>query len=82
MSNPDFARPCLAHNDTSYYIALAKRLDDEELCNMLLTLIHQTISMIGKMIDLVKRDFLVTGGIKEQMLNARISYRNTHDPEH
>lgn len=73
---------CLAHNDTSYYMALARRLDDEELCNMLLTLIHQTISMIGKMIDLVKRDFLVNGGIKEQMLKARISYRNTHDPEH
>lgn len=69
---------CYEHNDTSYYMDLAPRLSDEELCNMLVTLIHQTISMISKMIDLVKSDFLANGGIKEQMLKARISYRNNH----
>lgn len=82
--HPRFVRlrtVCNAHNDTAYYMAPAQRLNDEELCNMLLTLIHQTISMIGKMIDLVKRDFLVNGGIKEQMLKARLSYRNNHPHE-
>ncbi len=41
----------------------------------MVTLIHQTISMIGKLIELVKQDFLQNGGIKEQMYKARISCR-------
>ena len=70
---------CKAHNDTAYFMELAPKLNDEELCNMLVTLVYQTISMIGKMIDLVKRDFLSKGGIKEQMHKARIDYRK-HNP--
>lgn len=68
---------CRTHNDTDYYMQLAPRLSDEELTNMLVTLIHQCITMIGKLIDLVKQDFLKKGGIKEQMYKARINYRNT-----
>lgn len=67
---------CIKNNDTTFYTALAHRLNDEELCNLLVTLIHQTITMIGKMIELVKSDFLKNGGIKEQMYRARIDYRN------
>ena len=44
----------------------------------MLTLIHQTIVMLNKMIDLVKKDFIKNGGIKEQMHNARINYRNNN----
>lgn len=78
-TNPRFVRlraVCNAHNDTAYYSDLAPRLNDEELCNLLITLIYQTIAMIGKLIELVKQDFLRKGGIKEQMLKARLSYRN------
>lgn len=67
---------CYNHNDTTYYMELAPRLTDEELCNMLVTLIHQCIAMISKMIDLVKADFLKNGGIKEQMYRARLAHRN------
>lgn len=67
---------CSVHNDSAYYMALAPRLNDEELCNMLVTLINQTITMLGKMINLVKQDFLKNGGIKEQMYKARINYRS------
>ena len=51
-------------------------MDDEEYCNLMLTLIHQTIRMLDKMIDKVKEDFLRNGGIKEQMYRARVNYRN------
>lgn len=77
--NPRFSKlreVCNANNDTAYYSKLAPQLNDEELCNLLVTLIYQTISMIGKMIELVKQDFLIKGGIKEQMYKARVEYRS------
>lgn len=67
---------CRRENDTDYYSRLAPRLNDEELCNLLVTLIYQTIAMLNKLIELVKADFLKNGGIKEQMYKARIDYRN------
>lgn len=69
---------CRSHNDSVYYMAFASRLNDEELTNMIITLIYQAISMLSKMIDLVKTDFLKKGGIKEQMFHARIKYRNNN----
>ena len=68
-------KTCVEHNDTTYFMTLAPKLNDEEFCNMIITLIHQTISMLNKMIDLVKEDFVKNGGIKEQMFRARMSYR-------
>lgn len=70
---------CYNHNDTAYYTNLAPRLNNEELCNLLVTIIIQTISMIDKLINLVKKDFLTNGGIKEQMYRARINHlKNGH----
>lgn len=48
----------------------------------MLTLIYQTISMLDKMIDKVKSDFLKNGGIKEQMYRARLNYRNNNPNNH
>ncbi len=67
---------CKVNNDTSYFMSLAQKLNDEELTNLIVTLIYQCIAMIGKMIDLVKSDFLTKGGIREQMTRARLSARN------
>ena len=53
-------------------------MSDEEYCNLMLTLIHQTIAMLDKMIEKIKEDFLRNGGIKEQMYKARLESRNTH----
>lgn len=50
-------------------------MNDEEYCNLMLTLIYQTNSMLDKMIDKIKADFLKNGGIKEQMYRARIKHR-------
>ena len=70
-------KACREHNDTAYYTAIADRLNDEELCNLMLTLINQTIAMLDKMIDKIKADFLRNGGVKEQMFNARIQSRTS-----
>lgn len=78
MSHPRMARlreVCRTHNDTAYFMALAPRLDDEALINMIITLIHQCLAMLGKLFGLVKQDFLEKGGIKEQMFRARTEYR-------
>ena len=81
LHNDRFARltaMCKQHNDTAFYTALIPRMNDEEYCNLMLTLIHQTISMLDKMIEKVKSDFLRNGGIKEQMYRARLNQRNNH----
>lgn len=80
-SNERFRRlneMCRQRNDTAYYTALIPRMNDEEYCNLMLTLIHQTIAMLDKMIEKVKGDFLRNGGIKEQMFKARLNHRNNH----
>lgn len=64
------------HNDSTYFMSIAPRLIDEELCNLMLTLINQAIAMLDKLIELVKADFLRNGGIKEQMYKARVKSRN------
>lgn len=71
---------CLQHNDTSFYAAMTPKLNDEELTNLIVTLIHQCIAMTGKLIELVKQDFLRNGGIKEQMYRARIAARKNPQP--
>lgn len=73
---------CKTHNDTAYFTFLIPKMDDEEYCNLMLTLIYQTISMLDKMIDKVKSDFLKNGGIKEQMYRARLNYRNNNPNNH
>lgn len=69
---------CRTHNSTDDYKPLLHRMNDEEYCNLMLTLIHQVIFMLDKMIEKIKEDFLRNGGIKEQMYKARIDYRSTH----
>ena len=67
---------CRTRNDTAYYTSLVPKMRDEEYCNLMLTLIHQTLSMLDGMIEKIKQDFLKNGGIKEQMYRARVEYRN------
>ena len=66
---------CKANNESSFYTALSPRLSDEEFCNMMLTLLNQKLRMLDKFIELIKADFLKNGGIKEQMLRARLESR-------
>ena len=66
---------CANNNATDIFTPLYSKLNDEEFCNMMITLIHQNLSMIRKLFELAKDDFLKLGGIKEQMFRARLEYR-------
>ena len=69
---------CKIQNESSYYTSLAPILNDEEFCNMMLTLLNQELRMLDKFIELIKDDFLKNGGIKEQMLKARLESRKNN----
>lgn len=47
----------------------------EEICNLAITLIHQTTYMLRRLIESQQRQFLEEGGIREQMSRARIQHR-------
>lgn len=70
---------CKTHNDSSFYLNIYPKLNDEELCNMLITLLRQEVFMLDKFIKLIKEDFLIKGGIKEQMMRARLQSRGKID---
>lgn len=78
-SHPRFQRMvemCRANNDSRFYMELVPHLKDYEIANLAITLIHQTDRMLGRLIELLKKDFLENGGIKEAMYRARIDARN------
>lgn len=69
---------CSKHNDSAFYVEAIKVRSDETIANIAITLIHQTDVFLRKLLDRLQEDFIVNGGIKEQMYNARIDYRNNH----
>mgnify|MGYP000783851101 CR=1 FL=1 len=69
---------CSSHNDSAYYREAIQVRSDEVICNLAITLIHQTDVFLRKLINRCKEDFLNNGGIKEQMYNARKDYRSKH----
>lgn len=58
------------------YAIILTKLNEEEICNLSITLIHQTMFMLHRLIETMQRRFITEGGIKEQMYKARVSYRN------
>lgn len=57
-------------------VALVDRLSAEEYCNMCITLICQATYMLDKLLIKQQEQFLVEGGIREQMTRARLQSRN------
>ena len=70
---------CHAHNDYSDYAPLVERMSDEEMANLLLTLCHQTDSMMCSYINKLEERFVKEGGIKERMHAARTGYRREQE---
>lgn len=58
------------------YAQVITRLDAEALANLSLTLIHQDLYMLDKLIESQQKSFLEEGGIRERMYHARKDYRN------
>lgn len=57
------------------YAELPNQLNEEELANLSITLIHQAIYMLHKLLEHQQERFVTQGGIREQMLHARLNYR-------
>ena len=54
-----------------------RRLSDEELANMAITLINQANYMLNRLIERQQELFLANGGVREQMTRARRQARAT-----
>jgi len=61
------------------YAANIQRMNDEELANLSITLIHQATYMLHKLLATMQTRFVTEGGIKERMYKARLNYRNTQN---
>lgn len=70
---------CRAHNDSRYYRNAIKERSDETIANIAITLIHQTDTLLGRYLEAIKQQFLEHGGIKEEMMRARIDYRKKNN---
>ena len=70
---------CHSNNDYSAYAPLVKKMNDEEMANLLLTLCHQTGKMMCAYIEKLEHRFVTEGGIKERMHTARTGYRQQQD---
>lgn len=60
---------------TDYALTL-QRMNDEELANLCITLIHQAAYMLHKLLATMQNRFVTEGGIKEQMYRSRVNYRS------
>lgn len=66
---------CRNHNDSDYFRKAITVRPDETIADIAITLIHQTDSLLRKLIDHLKTEFLTHGGIKEEMYSARKEWR-------
>lgn len=69
---------CSKHNDTAFYRKAIEIRSDETTANIAITLIHQADTLLRKLIERQKQDFLEHGGLKEEMYNARVEWRKKH----
>ena len=58
------------------YAVKIRLMNDEEIANLSITLIHQAMYMLYKLLVTLQNRFVTEGGIKERMYQARSSYRN------
>lgn len=81
VGNPRLSRLreiCTKNNASAYYRSIFDKCDSEMVCNLAITLIHQTDVFLRKLIERAKTDFLREGGIREQMTRGRLDYRSNH----
>lgn len=66
---------CRRHNDSAWYRRQIEGRCPEEVANIALIVIHQTLAMLRGLIDSQNRRFLEEGGVKEQRYKARVEMR-------
>ncbi|MBR1933205.1 MAG: four helix bundle suffix domain-containing protein [Prevotella sp.] len=67
---------CRSLTNPEQHIATWQKMDDEELANLALTLIHQSIYLIEHYIKMLEQRFITQGGISEAMTQARRNHRH------
>lgn len=72
---------CRQHNKVEDYEPFFERWNDEEQCNIALTLLHMTDKMMKTYLSGLDQQFVTQGGIKERMYAARTGYRKGQDEE-
>lgn len=72
----DYAR---SEDFANGYALKIQQMSDEEIANLCITLIHQAISMLHRLISTMQNRFVTEGGIKERMHQARTGYRQQQD---
>lgn len=61
------------------YMDLVGRLNDEEIANLCMTLIHQAMYMLEHLLDAQQEQFAREGGVSEAMTRARLETRRGSD---
>lgn len=67
------------HNDSAYYRRQIEGRNAEDIANIALIVIHQTLALLRGLIDRQDRLFLQNGGIKEQRYKARLAARGENN---
>ena len=60
----------------STYAQHIRKMNDEEIANLCITLLHQASVMLQRLLETMQHRFVTEGGIKERMFKARTDYRN------
>lgn len=66
---------CRTHLDAHEFLRIAPHRDDSALANLCVTMIHQELYLLIRLIERAKLDFIQQGGIREEMSRARRSWR-------
>ena len=77
----DMLRFCRFHNLVSDYEDFFTKWNEEEFCNVALTLLHMVDKMMKTYLKGLEQQFITQGGIKERMYAARTGYRKEQDEE-
>lgn len=69
---------CKKHTDSKFYRDAIAIRSDETIANIAITLIHQTDTLLRRLIEKLKQDFVENGGLKEEMYKARVEWRKNN----
>ncbi len=72
---------CRYHNLVADYEPYFHKWNDEELCNIALSLLHIIDKMMKTYLEGLDKQFVTQGGIKERMYAARTGYRKGQEEE-
>ena len=63
----------LSHSDSSFFVDLAEKRDDEVIANMAIVLLHQEDVLLRKHIEKQITHFIDNGGFLESLTKARVN---------